>query len=67
MRVKKFFNDARRQKLSHEISLLGQGVAGVLAYSGYTESHNLAILQGAIAWALAQVIATVILPEGGTQ
>lgn len=67
MQLEDFFTDAWRQKLSDELSLLGRGVAGVLAYSGYTEGHYLTILEGAIAWALVQGVAAAILPEGGTQ
>jgi hypothetical protein len=67
MEIEDFFTATRLQKLSHELSLLGRGVAGVLAYSGYTDDHHLAILEGVIAWALAQGVATAILPNGGTQ
>ncbi|AEK59681.1 hypothetical protein A5904_14655 (plasmid) [Acidithiobacillus caldus] len=58
---------ARQQKLSHELSLLARGVAGVLAYSGYTKHHNSAILLGVGAWIFLQAIAFGVFPKGGVQ
>lgn len=58
---------ARQQKLSHELSLLARGVAGVLAYSGYTEHHFYIILQGIAAWIILQAAAFLAFPKGGAQ
>jgi branched-subunit amino acid transport protein len=67
MTISKIFTDARRQEASHELSLLARGVAGVLAYSGYTENHFCIILQGIAAWIILQAAALVAFPKGGAQ
>lgn len=67
MTVRNIFTDARRQEASHELSLLARGVAGVLAYSGYTENHICIILQGVAAWIILQAAAFVAFPKGGSQ